>query len=48
MGRDDPIGPVADAEFMHDRIQDSRLEIIEETARITKLFQMSRGEFLKQ
>jgi len=39
VGRDDPIRPVADAEFMHDRICDSRLEIIEDAAHMTNMEQ---------
>jgi pimeloyl-ACP methyl ester carboxylesterase len=39
VGRDDPIRPVADAEFMHDRIPDSRLEIIEDAAHMTNMEQ---------
>lgn len=39
VGRDDPIRPVADAEFMHDRIQDSRLQIIEDAAHMTNMEQ---------
>ncbi len=39
VGRDDPIRPVADAEFMHDRIRDSRLEIIEDAAHMTNMEQ---------
>jgi pimeloyl-ACP methyl ester carboxylesterase len=37
VGSDDPIRPVADAEFMHDRIRDSRLEIIEGAAHMTNM-----------
>src|SRR2546423_449331 len=37
VGREDPIRPVADAEFMHQRILDSRLEIIEDAAHLTNL-----------
>jgi 3-oxoadipate enol-lactonase len=39
VGRDDPIRPVADAEFMHDRIRESRLEIIEDAAHMTNMEQ---------
>jgi 3-oxoadipate enol-lactonase len=39
VGRDDPIRPVADAEFMHDRIRDSRLVIIEGAAHMTNMEQ---------
>lgn len=39
VGRDDPIRPVADAEFMHDRIRGSRLEIIESAAHMTNMEQ---------
>jgi len=39
VGRDDSIRPVADAEFMHDRIRDSRLEIIEDAAHMTNMEQ---------
>lgn len=39
VGRDDPIRPVADAEFMHDRIRNSRLEIIEDAAHMTNMEQ---------
>jgi pimeloyl-ACP methyl ester carboxylesterase len=39
VGRNDPIRPVADAEFMHDRIRDSRLEIIEDAAHMTNMEQ---------
>lgn len=39
VGRDDPIRPVADAEFMHDRIPGSRLEIIEDAAHMTNMEQ---------
>ncbi len=39
VGREDPIRPVADAEFMHERIQNSRLEIIEDAAHMTNLEQ---------
>ena len=41
VGRDDPIRPVADAEFMHDRIRDSRLQIIEDAAHMTNMEQPS-------
>ena len=39
VGRDDPIRPVADANFMHDRIPGSRLEIIEDAAHMTNMEQ---------
>lgn len=39
VGREDPIRPVADAEFMHDRIRESRLEIIEDAAHMTNMEQ---------
>lgn len=39
VGRDDPIRPVADAEFMHERIRNSRLEIIEDAAHMTNMEQ---------
>ena len=39
VGRDDPIRPVSDAEFMHERIRNSRLEIIEDAAHMTNLEQ---------
>lgn len=39
VGRDDPIRPVADAEFMHVRIHESRLEIIEDAAHMTNMEQ---------
>lgn len=39
VGRDDPIRPVADAVFMHDRIRNSRLEIIEDAAHMTNMEQ---------
>lgn len=39
VGRDDPIRPVADAEFMHDRIRESRLQIIEDAAHMTNMEQ---------
>ena len=39
VGRDDSIRPVADAEFMHDRIRDSRLEIVEDAAHMTNMEQ---------
>jgi pimeloyl-ACP methyl ester carboxylesterase len=41
VGRDDPIRPVADAEFMHDRIRESSLEIIEDAAHMTNMEQPS-------
>lgn len=39
VGREDPIRPVADAKFMHERIRDSRLEIIEDAAHMTNMEQ---------
>jgi pimeloyl-ACP methyl ester carboxylesterase len=39
VGRDDPIRPVADAAFMHDRIRESRLQIIEDAAHMTNMEQ---------
>jgi 3-oxoadipate enol-lactonase len=39
VGREDPIRPVADAEFMHDRIRNSLLEIIEDAAHMTNMEQ---------
>lgn len=39
VGREDPIRPVSDAEFMHERIRNSRLEIIEDAAHMTNLEQ---------
>jgi 3-oxoadipate enol-lactonase len=39
VGREDPIRPVADAEFMHERIRDSHLEIIEDAAHMTNMEQ---------
>jgi pimeloyl-ACP methyl ester carboxylesterase len=39
VGRDDPIRPVADAEFMHNRIRKSRLQIIEDAAHMTNMEQ---------
>lgn len=39
VGRDDPIRPVGDAEFMHKGIRNSRLEIIEDTAHMTNMEQ---------
>jgi pimeloyl-ACP methyl ester carboxylesterase len=39
VGREDPIRPVADAEFMHERISNSRLEIIEDAAHMTNMEQ---------
>ena len=39
VGRDDPIRPVADAEFMHDRIPKSHLQIIEDAAHMTNMEQ---------
>lgn len=39
VGREDPIRPVADAEFMHRLIRNSRLEIIEDAAHMTNMEQ---------
>ena len=39
VGRQDPIRPVADAEFMHRGFGDSRLEIIEDAAHMTNMEQ---------
>lgn len=39
VGREDSIRPVADAEFMHQGIRDSRLEIIENAAHMTNVEQ---------
>jgi pimeloyl-ACP methyl ester carboxylesterase len=39
VGREDPIRPVSDAEVMHKRIANSRLEIIEDAAHMTNLEQ---------
>src|SRR5438132_73803 len=39
VGREDSIRPVSDAQFMHDRIPDSRLEIIEDAAHMTNMEQ---------
>lgn len=39
VGREDSIRPVADAEFMHRGIQNSRLEIIEDAAHMTNMEQ---------
>ncbi|MEK6333997.1 MAG: alpha/beta hydrolase [Acidobacteriota bacterium] len=39
VGRQDPIRPVTDAEFMHEQIRDSRLEIIEDAAHMTNMEQ---------
>lgn len=39
VGREDPIRPVSDAEFMHSNIRNSRLEIIEDAAHMTNLEQ---------
>jgi 3-oxoadipate enol-lactonase len=51
VGRDDPIRPVADAEFMHVRIRESSLEIIEDAAHMTnmeqpKVFNQALMDFL--
>lgn len=39
VGREDPIRPVADAEFIHERIRNSRLEIIEDAAHMANMEQ---------
>jgi 3-oxoadipate enol-lactonase len=39
VGREDPIRPVADAEFMHTGIRNSQLEIIEDAAHLTNMEQ---------
>ena len=39
VGREDQIRPVADAQLLHDRIRDSRLEIIEDAAHVTNMEQ---------
>ena len=39
VGREDSIRPVSDAEFMHERIPNSQLEIIEDAAHMTNLEQ---------
>jgi pimeloyl-ACP methyl ester carboxylesterase len=39
VGRQDPIRPVADAEFMHRGLKDSRLEVIEDAAHMTNMEQ---------
>ena len=39
VGREDPIRPVTDAEFMHEQIRDSRLEIIDDAAHMTNMEQ---------
>ena len=39
VGREDPIRPVTDAEFMHERIPNSRLEIIDDAAHMTNVEQ---------
>jgi pimeloyl-ACP methyl ester carboxylesterase len=41
-GRQDSIRPVADAEFMHQHLNDSRLEIIEDAAHMTNMEQPDR------
>lgn len=37
VGREDSIRPIADAEFMHRGIRDSRLEVIEDAAHLTNI-----------
>jgi pimeloyl-ACP methyl ester carboxylesterase len=39
VGREDTIRPVSDAEFMHSKIPDSRLQIIEDAAHVSNLDQ---------
>jgi pimeloyl-ACP methyl ester carboxylesterase len=39
VGREDPIRPVADAEFMHSGIRNSQLEIIKDAAHLTNMEQ---------
>lgn len=51
VGRDDPIRPVADSEFMQQRIRNSKLVIVEDAAHLTnmeqpELFNSSLMEFL--
>ena len=49
VGREDPIRPVADAEFMHRMIPNSRLEIIEDAAHMTNMEQPEGfNEFLSK
>lgn len=53
VGREDPIRPVADAEFMHRGIRNSQLEIIEDAAHMTNMeqpevFNRTMIEFLKE
>ena len=53
VGREDSIRPVADAEFMHQGIRNSRLEIIEDAAHMTNMeqpevFNSALLTFLKQ
>lgn len=53
VGREDSIRPVADAEFMHRGIRDSRLEIIDDAAHMTNMeqpenFNKALLMFLKQ
>ena len=52
VGRDDPIRPIADAEFMHERIRGSSLEIVEDAAHMTNMeqpeeFNLALLNFLK-
>lgn len=42
VGREDPIRPVTDAEFMHERIPNSRLEIIDDAAHMTNVEQAEK------
>ena len=44
VGREDPIRPVADAEFMHQRIPHSRLEVFADAAHMTNLEQPEKFE----
>src|SRR5437870_5003597 len=53
VGREDSIRPVTDAEFMHRRIRDSHLKIIEEAAHVSNLeqpeaFNRALSLFLKE
>jgi 3-oxoadipate enol-lactonase len=53
VGREDPIRPVADAEFMHNSIRGSRLEIIKDAAHMTNMeqpqvFNATLSKFLEE
>ena len=53
VGREDSIRPVSDAEYMHSRIRNSRLEIIENAAHLTNMerpevFNSALSQFLKE